>query len=122
MGARSLRTVWLGFAIAACVGCHSADAMKPGSATPRGTDPALPSTGLPPSTNTSNMSGIFFDAEGADFRPWMLQPSGNRALDRSAQDALSASRLLPLPTDYGHPRIPMRFSLIVNEKPGNSKD
>ena len=37
----------------------------------------------------------------------LLKSSGTASLDRAAQNALTSSRLLPLPDDYGPPRVTM---------------
>jgi TonB family protein len=47
----------------------------------------------------------------------MLRASGTPATDRAAQNALVGSRFLPLPSDYGPPRITMRVTLYYNEGP-----
>jgi protein TonB len=47
----------------------------------------------------------------------LLSSSGADSLDRPAQAALTASRLLPLPDDYRPPRITMRVSFYYNEPP-----
>ena len=50
----------------------------------------------------------------------MLKPSGTPALDRAAQNALLGSRLLPLPADYGPPRVTMQVTFFYNEGPQGS--
>jgi len=50
----------------------------------------------------------------------MLRSSGTNALDRAAQNALANSRYLPLPQDYGPPRITMRVIFLYNEGPAES--
>ena len=45
----------------------------------------------------------------------MLRSSGTPSLDRAAQDALTASRLLPLPGDYKPQRATMNISFFYNE-------
>ena len=50
----------------------------------------------------------------------MLKSSGTNALDRAAQFALSGSRFLPLPDDYGPPRVTMQVSFFYNEAPQGS--
>jgi protein TonB len=50
----------------------------------------------------------------------MLKSSGTLALDRAAQNALSGSRFLPLPDDYGPPRITMQVTFYYNEGPQGS--
>jgi TonB family protein len=47
----------------------------------------------------------------------MLLSSGTAALDRAAQNALTSSRFVSLPSDYGPPRIVMRVSFFYNESP-----
>ena len=42
----------------------------------------------------------------------MLKSSGTAALDRAAENALRGSRLLPLPADFGPPRVTMQVSFI----------
>jgi TonB family protein len=48
----------------------------------------------------------------------LILPSGTVSLDRAAQNALVSSRFLPLPSDYGPPRVTMRVSFFYNEGPG----
>jgi TonB family protein len=50
----------------------------------------------------------------------MLKPSGTPSLDRAAQNALSSSRFLPLPDDYGPPRVTMQVTFFYNEAPQGS--
>jgi protein TonB len=50
----------------------------------------------------------------------LLKSSGTASLDRAAQNALSSSRLLPLPDDYGPPRVTMQVSFHYNEAPQGS--
>jgi periplasmic protein TonB len=50
----------------------------------------------------------------------MIHSSGTPALDRAAQNALSGSRLLPLPDDYGPQRITMQVTFFYNEGPQGS--
>jgi outer membrane biosynthesis protein TonB len=50
----------------------------------------------------------------------LVRSSGTVALDRAAQNALSSSRLLALPDDYGPPRITMQVSFFYNEGPQGS--
>jgi protein TonB len=50
----------------------------------------------------------------------ILKSSGTPALDRAAQNALVASRLLALPADYGPPRVTMQASFYYNEAPSGS--
>ena len=50
----------------------------------------------------------------------MLKPSGTVSLDRAAQNALTSSRLLPLPDDYGPPRVTMQVTFVYNEAPQGS--
>ena len=47
----------------------------------------------------------------------LVKSSGTASLDRAAQNALSSSRLLPLPDDYGPPRVTMTVSFFYNEAP-----
>jgi TonB family protein len=48
----------------------------------------------------------------------LILPSGTVSLDRAAQNALVSSRFLPLPSDFGPPRVTMRVSFFYNEGPG----
>ncbi len=48
----------------------------------------------------------------------LILPSGTVSLDRAAQNALTSSRFLPLPSDFGPPRVTMRVSFFYNEGPG----
>jgi len=47
----------------------------------------------------------------------MLKSSGTPALDRAAANALMGSRLLPLPRDFGPPRITMQVTFFYNQGP-----
>ncbi len=50
----------------------------------------------------------------------MLKSSGTLALDRAAENALLGSRLLPLPSDFGPPRVTMQVTFFYNEGPQGS--
>jgi len=50
----------------------------------------------------------------------LVKSSGTASLDRAAQNALTSSRLLPLPDDYGPPRVTMNVSFFYNEAPQGS--
>ncbi len=50
----------------------------------------------------------------------LIKSSGTPSLDKAAQYALSSSRLLPLPDDYGPPRVTMQVSFYYNEAPQSS--
>lgn len=50
----------------------------------------------------------------------LLRTSGTTSLDRAAQNALSSSRFLPLPDDYGPPRVTMQVIFYYNEAPQGS--
>jgi protein TonB len=50
----------------------------------------------------------------------MLKSSGTTSLDRAAQNALTGSRFLPLPDDYGPPRVTMQVTFYYNEAPQGS--
>ena len=50
----------------------------------------------------------------------MLKSSGTVSLDRAAQNALSSSRWMPLPDDYGPPRVTMQVTFFYNEAPQGS--
>jgi protein TonB len=67
-----------------------------------------------------------FRAGHVDFEFWverdgrmtglrLLKSSGTPALDRAAQNALTGSRLLPLPSDFGPPRTRMQVTFYYNE-------
>jgi TonB family protein len=67
-----------------------------------------------------------FRAGHVDFEFWverdgrmtglrLLKSSGTAALDRAAQHALTGSRLLALPSDYGPERLQMQVSFYYNE-------
>jgi protein TonB len=49
----------------------------------------------------------------------LVRSSGTVALDRAAQNALSGSRLLALPDDYGPPRVPMRVAFFYGRPQGS---
>ena len=50
----------------------------------------------------------------------MLKSSGTPSLDKAAQYALTSSRWLPLPDDYGPPRVTMQVTFVYNEAPQGS--
>ena len=50
----------------------------------------------------------------------MLKSSGTSSLDKAAQFALSSSRLLPLPDDYGPPRVTINVTFYYSEAPQGS--
>jgi TonB family protein len=50
----------------------------------------------------------------------MLRSSGTPAMDRAAQNALVGSRFLPLPSDYGPPRVTITVTFYYNEGPAES--
>jgi protein TonB len=50
----------------------------------------------------------------------LVKSSGTVSLDRAAQNALSSSRLLALPDDYGPPRVTMTVTFFYNEAPQGS--
>jgi TonB family protein len=50
----------------------------------------------------------------------LLQSAGTPALDRAARNALVGSRFMPLPSDFGPPRVTMRVIFFYNEGPGGS--
>lgn len=50
----------------------------------------------------------------------IVKSTGTPALDRAAQNALLGSRLLPLPADFGPPRITMQGGFYYNEGPQGS--
>jgi len=50
----------------------------------------------------------------------MLKTSGNAALDKAARAALTSSRPLPLPDDYGPSRLSIQVTFFYNERPQGS--
>jgi periplasmic protein TonB len=50
----------------------------------------------------------------------LLKSAGQPALDRAAENALKASRLLPLPADYGPPSVTIQVAFYYNEGPESS--
>jgi protein TonB len=50
----------------------------------------------------------------------LLKSSGTASLDRAAQNALTSSRWLPLPDDYGPSRVTMQVTFFYNEAPRGS--
>jgi protein TonB len=50
----------------------------------------------------------------------ILKSTGTPALDRAAQNALLGSRMLPLPADFGPPRITMQGGFYYNQGPQGS--
>jgi TonB family protein len=51
----------------------------------------------------------------------LLKSAGQPALDRAAENALKGSRLLPLPSDFGPPRVTMQVTFYYNEGPSGSR-
>jgi TonB family protein len=47
----------------------------------------------------------------------LLKSVGNPALDKSAANAILAGRFLPLPSDFGPPRVTMQVSFFYGEGP-----
>jgi TonB family protein len=47
----------------------------------------------------------------------ILMSSGRASFDKAARGALTASRFLSLPDDYGPPRVTMRVTFFYNERP-----
>jgi protein TonB len=47
----------------------------------------------------------------------LLKSSGTPALDKAAQNALQGGRFLPLPSDFGPPRVTMQVGFYYNEAP-----
>jgi len=60
------------------------------------------------------------ERNGSMSRLRMLKSSGTTSLDRAAQNALTGSRFLPLPDDYGPPRVTMQVTFYYNEAPQGS--
>jgi TonB family protein len=50
----------------------------------------------------------------------MLKSSGTSSFDRAARNALTASRFMALPDDYGPPRVTMQVTFYYNEAPRGS--
>jgi TonB family protein len=50
----------------------------------------------------------------------IIKPSGTPAFDRAAAKALTASQFLPLPSDYGPPRLTINAGFYYNEGPQGS--
>jgi protein TonB len=50
----------------------------------------------------------------------MLKSSGTPSLDKAAEFALTSSRFLPLPDDYGPPRVTMQVAFFYDEGPQGS--
>jgi len=50
----------------------------------------------------------------------MLKSSGTPSLDKAAEFALTSSHFLPLPDDYGPPRVTMTVTFFYNEAPQGS--
>jgi TonB family protein len=50
----------------------------------------------------------------------MERSSGTSSFDKAAEFALTSSRFLPLPDDYGPPHVTMRVTFIYNEAPQGS--
>jgi protein TonB len=47
----------------------------------------------------------------------VLKSSGTASLDRAAQNALTSGRFMPLPDDYGPPRVTIQVTFSYNEGP-----
>lgn len=60
------------------------------------------------------------ERDGRVSRLQMVRSTGNAALDRAAQNALIASRFLPLPADFGPPSVLMRVYFIYSARPSGS--
>jgi len=60
------------------------------------------------------------DRDGRLMELQMRGSSGTISLDRAAENALLGSRLLPLPAEYGPPRVTMRVTFFYNEDPQRS--
>jgi TonB family protein len=50
----------------------------------------------------------------------LVKSSGTPSLDRAAQQALTSSRFMNLPDDYGPPRVTMQVTFFYNEAPQGS--
>jgi TonB family protein len=50
----------------------------------------------------------------------LVKSSGTASLDRAAHNALTGSRLLALPADYGPPQVTMQVSFFYNEAPSGA--
>jgi TonB family protein len=50
----------------------------------------------------------------------IVKSSGTPSLDRSAVNALKGSRFLPLPNDFGPPRVTFQVGFYYNEGPRES--
>lgn len=50
----------------------------------------------------------------------MLKSSGTDSLDKAARNSLTSSRCLPLPDDYGPPRLTLQVTFYYNEGPQGS--
>ena len=57
------------------------------------------------------------ERDGRISRLTVLKSTGTPALDRAAQNALLGSRFLPLPADFGPPRVTMQGGFYYNEGP-----
>jgi TonB family protein len=60
------------------------------------------------------------ERDGSMSAPRLLKSSGTASLDRAAQNALTSSRFMPLPDDYGPPRVTMQVTFFYNEAPQGS--
>jgi TonB family protein len=60
------------------------------------------------------------ERDGSMSRLRMLKSSGTTSLDRAAQNALTSSRWMALPDDYGPPRVTMQVTFFYNEAPQGS--
>jgi protein TonB len=60
---------------------------------------------------------FWVERDGSMTQVRILKSSGTPALDRAAQNALTGSRLLALPSDFGPQRVHMQVSFFYNEAP-----
>jgi protein TonB len=60
------------------------------------------------------------DRSGAMTEVRLLETSGTPAYDRSARNALVASRLLPLPADFAPTTVTMKVGFVYNVRPSES--
>ena len=57
---------------------------------------------------------------GGGFVEQVERPAGRNLGQFAAQNALSGSRWMPLPDDYGPPRVTMQVTFFYNEAPQGS--
>lgn len=140
----------IGFGIVACIGCRSANMPQPNAAerAPSGTgqqmgplffDPAgadftvwvnhfksevyrnwiIPQQVLMGSQGHVDIE-FTVERDGSITNLSLLKSAGQPALDEATKNALLGGRQLPLPSEFGPPKITMQVTFFYNERPRRS--